>query len=141
MMLNPYYDMACSVSNLDEIKTTSDERDDSHATHSKEIACPDNLVKCLDAMLHGVASEDNKQEGVHAVMSQNHLKSIGKVYGLGGTVKGDGFYSWGGAAGTGFWIDPKSDSYAVFMIQRWGYKPPTYNVFKKFTAQAIGTSE
>jgi CubicO group peptidase (beta-lactamase class C family) len=75
------------------------------------------------------------------LMSQNHLKSIGKVYGLGGTVKGDGFYSWGGAAGTGFWIDPKSDSYAVFMIQRWGYKPPTYNVFKKFTAQAIGTSE
>ncbi|PHR86185.1 MAG: hypothetical protein COA78_38195 [Blastopirellula sp.] len=71
------------------------------------------------------------------LMSQNHLKSIGKVYGLGRTVKKDGFYSWGGAAGTGFWIDPATDSFAVFMIQRWGYKPPTYNVFKKFTAQAI----
>ena len=73
------------------------------------------------------------------LMSQNHLKSIGKVYGLGGQVKPNGFYSWGGAAGTGFWIDPANDSYAVFMIQRWGDKPPTYNVFKKITAQAVGS--
>ena len=71
------------------------------------------------------------------LMSQNHLKSIGKVYGLGGFVKENGFYSWGGAAGTGFWIDPATDSYAVFMIQRWGYKPPTYDVFKKLAAKAV----
>jgi CubicO group peptidase (beta-lactamase class C family) len=73
------------------------------------------------------------------LMSQNHLKSIGKVYGLGGIVKGDGFYSWSGAAGTGFWIDPATNSYAVFMIQRSGYKPPTYAVFKKFTAKAVSS--
>jgi len=75
------------------------------------------------------------------LMSKNHLKDIRKVYGLGGMVKGDGFYSWGGAAGTGFWIDPATDSYAVFMIQRWGYKPPTYDVFKKFTAKALTTGK
>tara|TARA_B110000438_G_C15768288_1_gene630657 strand:- start:340 stop:1572 length:1233 start_codon:yes stop_codon:yes gene_type:complete len=75
------------------------------------------------------------------LMSQNHLKSIGKVYGLGGQVRPDGFYSWGGAAGTGFWIDPANNSYAVFMIQRWGYNPPTYGVFKRITAQAIGSND
>jgi CubicO group peptidase (beta-lactamase class C family) len=75
------------------------------------------------------------------LMSQNHLKSIGKVYGLGGQVRPNGFYSWGGAAGTGFWIDPANDSYAVFMIQRWGYNPPTYGVFKKIAAQAVESTD
>jgi CubicO group peptidase (beta-lactamase class C family) len=71
------------------------------------------------------------------LMSQNHLKDIGRVYGLGGSVNGKGRYSWGGAAGTGFWVDATTDTYAVFMIQRWGYKPPTYGVFKKYAAKAI----
>jgi CubicO group peptidase (beta-lactamase class C family) len=71
------------------------------------------------------------------LMGQNHLKDIGRVYGLGGTVNGKGRYSWGGAAGTGFWVDARTDTYAVFMIQRWGYKPPTYGVFKKHAAKAI----
>ena len=75
------------------------------------------------------------------LMSQNHLKSIGKVYGLGGQVKPDGFYSWGGAAGTGFWIDPANDSYGVFMIQRSGYNPPTYGIFKRIAAQAVQSTD
>ena len=37
-----------------------------------------------------------------------------------GTLQGDGTISWGGAAGTWFWIDPKNDVIFVGMIQRMG---------------------
>jgi len=37
-----------------------------------------------------------------------------------GTLQGDGTISWGGAAGTWFWIDPANDVVAVGMIQRMG---------------------
>ena len=71
------------------------------------------------------------------VMFDNHLKRIGKVYGLGGMVDGKGGYSWGGAAGTKFWIDTHNDCCGVFMIQTWGYKTPTYRVFRAHVDRAI----
>ena len=37
-----------------------------------------------------------------------------------GSLQGDGSISWGGAAGTWFWIDPSNDVVAVGMIQRMG---------------------
>ena len=37
-----------------------------------------------------------------------------------GTLEGDGSMSWGGAAGTWFWVDPKNDLIFVGMIQRMG---------------------
>jgi CubicO group peptidase (beta-lactamase class C family) len=37
-----------------------------------------------------------------------------------GTLQGDGTISWGGAAGTWFWIDPTNDVIFVGMIQRMG---------------------
>jgi CubicO group peptidase (beta-lactamase class C family) len=37
-----------------------------------------------------------------------------------GSLQGDGTISWGGAAGTWFWIDPANDVVAVGMIQRMG---------------------
>lgn len=37
-----------------------------------------------------------------------------------GTLEGDGTMSWGGAAGTWFWIDPTNDVVQVGMIQRMG---------------------
>src|SRR3546814_18941736 len=37
-----------------------------------------------------------------------------------GTLEGDGTISWGGAAGTWFWIDPPDDMIFVGMIQRLG---------------------
>ncbi len=37
-----------------------------------------------------------------------------------GTLQGDGTISWGGAAGTWFWVDPTNDVIAVGMIQRMG---------------------
>jgi CubicO group peptidase (beta-lactamase class C family) len=39
-----------------------------------------------------------------------------------GTLEGEGTYSWGGAAGTWFWVDPKNDVVFVGMMQvldRW----------------------
>jgi CubicO group peptidase (beta-lactamase class C family) len=33
-----------------------------------------------------------------------------------GTLQGEGSYSWGGAAGTWFWIDPKNDLFVLGMI-------------------------
>ncbi|HIF30847.1 MAG TPA: class A beta-lactamase-related serine hydrolase [Planctomycetaceae bacterium] len=71
------------------------------------------------------------------LMFQNHLGKIRKVYGLGGVVDGTGGYSWGGAAGTKFWIDTRKDCYGVFMIQTWGYSAPTYRVFRKHVDKAI----
>lgn len=37
-----------------------------------------------------------------------------------GSLQGDGALSWGGAAGTWFWIDPTNDIVSVGMIQRMG---------------------
>ena len=37
-----------------------------------------------------------------------------------GTLEGKNSYSWGGAAGTWFWIDPTNDLFFVGMIQRMG---------------------
>ena len=71
------------------------------------------------------------------LMFENHLQKIGKVYGLGGKVDSKGGYSWGGAAGTKFWIDTHNDCYAVFMIQARGYKAPTYRIFRKHVDKAI----
>ena len=71
------------------------------------------------------------------LMFQNHLRKIGKRYGLGGVVDRKGGYRWGGAAGTRFWIDTRNDCYGVFMIQRWGYNPPTYRIFREHVDRAI----
>ena len=73
------------------------------------------------------------------LMASNHLSDIvmgapdapfssatGKGFGLdvavvtdparAGTLQGEGTYSWGGAAGTWFWIDPKNDLFVLGMI-------------------------
>lgn len=77
-----------------------------------------------------------KQKTVE-LMFQNHLKPIGKNYGLGGNVNGKGSYYWGGAAGTKFLVDWKTNSYAVFMIQRWRYRAPTAAIFQRLAAEAL----
>jgi len=59
-----------------------------------------------------------------------YLPGPGYGFGLGVAVRlsvgqapfpgSEGDYSWGGAAGTVFWVDPKEDLTAVFMTQRFG---------------------
>jgi CubicO group peptidase (beta-lactamase class C family) len=58
------------------------------------------------------------------------LGASGYTFGLGFAVRpADGLvtlpgsagdYNWGGYAGTGFWIDPKEQLVAVFMVQQLG---------------------
>jgi CubicO group peptidase (beta-lactamase class C family) len=69
-----------------------------------------------------------------AYMTQNHLGELpiglgrkGTGFGLGFAVVSDpalagnigsaGEYSWGGAAGTTFWVDPAGQLIGVFMVQ------------------------
>jgi CubicO group peptidase (beta-lactamase class C family) len=77
--------------------------------------------------------------GTIALMASNHLTDIvmaapdaafsparGVGFGLdfavvtnparAGTLRGEGTYSWGGAAGTWFWVDPKNDLFMLGMI-------------------------
>ena len=73
-------------------------------------------------------------------MFKNHLEDIGGVYGLGGVV-GDGTYSWGGAAGTQFWVDRKNGYYAVLMIQAMGYNPTTKAAFRRLATKAAASQK
>jgi CubicO group peptidase (beta-lactamase class C family) len=73
------------------------------------------------------------------LMFQNHVKpEIGRKYGLGGAVDGDGGYAWGGANGTQFWIDRKTNLFAVFMVQTQRYRSPAFNDFKRLASEAAG---
>jgi len=69
------------------------------------------------------------------LMRSNHLGDLGRAglladgFGFGltfavnlgpgksATVGSEGEYSWGGAAGTSFWIDPKEHMIGVFLVQ------------------------
>jgi len=78
-----------------------------------------------------------------AYMTSDHLGSIpgfwfpGMSYGLGfgvrmtpgiNAVAGSvGDYSWGGLAGTAFWVDPKEDMFVVFMINDLIVGPSNYH--------------
>lgn len=79
--------------------------------------------------------------GTVDLMFQNHLKDIGQSYGLGGQVDGKGMYFWGGAAGTKFWVNTADRTHGVFMIQRWGYEPPTYKIFQRHVLKAFARAE
>jgi CubicO group peptidase (beta-lactamase class C family) len=69
---------------------------------------------------------------------QNHLKTPGMKYGLGGIVNGEGSYGWGGADGTQFVIDRKNGLLTLFMVQTQGYKAPAYPVFLALANEAAG---
>ena len=55
-----------------------------------------------------------------ARMTRNQLDEISSgdfQFGLGFAIGAEGEYSWGGAAGTRFWINPKRKLIGLFMIQ------------------------
>lgn len=54
-----------------------------------------------------------------------------------GVISSAGEYSWGGAAGTVFWIDPVEEVVAIGMIQLMGSPWPFRNEMKILTYQAI----
>ncbi len=71
---------------------------------------------------------------------QNHLKTPGQKYGLGGVVNGEGSYGWGGADGTQFAIDRKNSFFVLFMVQTQNYKAPTYPAFLALANEAAGVA-
>lgn len=48
-----------------------------------------------------------------------------------------GEYSWGGMAGTWFWIDPVEDLIFVGMRQQFGQRPDLENIARRLTYQAV----
>ena len=87
------------------------------------------------------------------LMTSDHLQGIsgfnrdGSTFGLGFAVVTDvgasaalgsvGSYSWGGAAGTSFWIDPKEELIGVFMVQIMPHRTRMREEFRILTYQAI----
>ena len=101
------------------------------------VSTTEDYAKFCQMLLNGgeLNGERVLKESTVDEMFKNHLKDIGGVYGLGGVV-GDGTYSWGGAAGTQFWVDRKNGYYAVLMIQAWGYSAPTRGAFRRLATKA-----
>ncbi len=89
-----------------------------------------------------------------ALMTTNHLGDLSMGYGGAGTGFGLGFavaldqgligelgspgeYSWGGAAGTRFWIDPVERLIGLFMVQSIPHRTRLGDEFKLLTYQAL----
>jgi CubicO group peptidase (beta-lactamase class C family) len=64
--------------------------------------------------------------------------AVNRGPGKSATVGSEGEYNWGGAAGTGFWIDPREKMIGVFLIQ---VLPPTNipagDQFKRMAYEAL----
>ncbi|MFZ5833256.1 MAG: serine hydrolase [Planctomycetota bacterium] len=76
------------------------------------------------------------------LMFENHVNpQVGRQYGLGGAVNGEGGYAWGGANGTQFWIDRKNNLFGIYMVQTQLYRAPTYNTFKRLANLTFPTGE
>lgn len=87
------------------------------------------------------------------LMTTSHLHGItgyggsGTTFGLGFSVVEDigagghlgtrGTYSWGGAAGTKFWIDPDEELIGIFMVQILPHRTRMGDEFRLLTYQAI----
>jgi CubicO group peptidase (beta-lactamase class C family) len=87
------------------------------------------------------------------IMTTNHMgnlpvgESAGVGFGLGfgvsldqgeiGEIGSTGTYSWGGAAGTKFWIDPVEKLIGIFMVQSIPHKTRLGDQFKVLTYQSI----
>ena len=90
-------------------------------------------------------------------MTRNHLGDVpmglgraGAGFGLGfavvtdparvGDIATEGEYSWGGAAGTTFWVDPKEKLVGVFMVQSLPHRTTLKDEFRRLTYQAMTES-
>ena len=54
-----------------------------------------------------------------------------------GELGSAGEYSWGGAAGTRFWIDPQEQLIGIFMVQSLPHQTELGSKFRLLTYQAI----
>jgi CubicO group peptidase (beta-lactamase class C family) len=54
-----------------------------------------------------------------------------------GTLKSEGTFSWGGAAGTDFWVDPMEELVGLLMTQCLDLDEPVARVFHNLVYQSI----
>ena len=89
-------------------------------------------------------------------MTENHLAALpgpgypGFGFGLGFGIQTDpvvsadsgskGVYSWGGIAGTRFWIDPIEQMIGIFMVQSVPHRTRLASDFKNLVYQAVTES-
>ncbi|MFP6615407.1 MAG: serine hydrolase domain-containing protein [Candidatus Hydrogenedentota bacterium] len=83
----------------------------------------------------------------HCQTADIGMRSGGNSFGLGfqvaldqgrsGSPVSEGTYSWGGAAGTKFWIDPKEDLIGIYMVQTLPHIGTFGEVFKNMVYQSI----
>jgi CubicO group peptidase (beta-lactamase class C family) len=88
------------------------------------------------------------------LMTMDHMAGLpsswgqpGRGFGLGfavvldpaltGELGSAGEYSWGGAAGTRFWIDPEEEMVGIFMVQSLPHQTELASKFRLLTYQAI----
>jgi CubicO group peptidase (beta-lactamase class C family) len=93
-----------------------------------------------------------------ALMTTNHLGDLpmgfarrGGGFGLGfglmlnpgdfGEVGSGGEYSWGGLAGTRFWVDPQEDLIGIFMVQSVPHRTRLADDFRVLTYSAMAQSQ
>ncbi len=90
-------------------------------------------------------------------MTMNHLGDVpmglgrdGSGFGLGfavvlnpaneGAIGSAGEYTWGGAAGTSFWVDPAENLIGIFMVQSLPHRTRLKDEFKQLTYGAMSES-
>jgi len=93
----------------------------------------------------GFASMTVDQLG-DAVISRSPLLEQGHGFGLGFAVRlglrgaafgGPGEFRWGGWAGTGFWVSPRDQMFAVFMVQAPAYIYYLREIFRNLAYAAL----
>jgi CubicO group peptidase (beta-lactamase class C family) len=71
------------------------------------------------------------------LMFQNHVAAPHQPYGLGGIVDGEGYYGWGGAWGTEFWVDRRTGLAALYLTQTDGYRAPSLDAFRALAGEVV----
>jgi CubicO group peptidase (beta-lactamase class C family) len=93
----------------------------------------------------GYASMTVDQLG-EAIIARSPLLEQGHGFGLGFAVRlglrgaaygGPGEFRWGGWAGTGFWVSPRDQMYAIFMVQAPAYIYYLREVFRNLAYAAL----
>lgn len=96
-----------------------------------ELMARDHLPDILASANEAAGTGENPGQA-----GQRGQSSFG--FGLGfGINTTNGEYSWGGAAGTIFWVDPENNMIVVTMIQQMGSPWPLRNQVKEAVVQAI----
>lgn len=91
---------------------------------SVELMTSDNMVKVNDGQ---------RNDGTSFGLGFGILTNVGTE----GALGSEGTYSWGGAAGTKFWIDPQEELIGIFMVQILPHRTRMGDEFRLLTYQAI----